>query len=428
MIPPVFWNACDYVLQYNFVIAHVAGTMNTAADFLSRTEVDPTEKLEMTNRNDIHTKAIEVNIQSSGIVEKEQIYVLPDDQIDENQLWEEKQNIRKQGQTETHNDPENAVSELQQFLKPKSGLISCSSGYFKDNARIRLEQNNDIVLRNLRAKIEGNPFDENELASDYRYQHYLQNITRIENQQEVLTRKYYTDTGTISHYQVLLPIQLLDKFLQALHGHKSNHPGITKMIQEARQKYYYSCIAKYIKKWVSNCQIFIQTKRINNHLLRTELLNCLEWDLGSEDILQMDILPNLRPSGGCDHIITAIDDFSKYLFAYPVTRSIATAVSRVIMDILRKHAYLPTTIITDLGTQFNAQVTHKVAVVLGIELKHATMKHTQTIGLLEITHASVKTHLKAATGEFGNNWHKYLPLAVFNHNTTYHASLGCEPS
>ena len=98
------------------------------------------------------------------------------------------------------------------------------------------------------------------------------------------------------------------------------------------------------------------------------------------------------------------------------------------MDTLCKDTCLPTTIFTDLGTQFNAQVTHEIAVVLGIELKHATMKHAQTIGLLERTHASVKTHLKAATGEFRKNWHKYLRLAVLDHNTTYHASLGCEPS
>ena len=189
MIPPALWNACDYVLQYNFVIAHAAGSMNTAADFLSRTEVDPTEKLEMTIRNDIHTKAIDVNIQSSGIVEEEQIYILSGDKIVENQLWEEKQNVRNQAQTETHNDPENEVAKLQQFHKPTSGLISISSGYFEDNTRIRLEQNNDVVRRNLRAKIEGNPFDENGLASDYRYQHYLQNITQIEIKQEVLTRK-----------------------------------------------------------------------------------------------------------------------------------------------------------------------------------------------------------------------------------------------
>ena len=43
LISPELWNACDLVLQYKFVIAHVAGSMNTAADFLSRTEVNPIE-------------------------------------------------------------------------------------------------------------------------------------------------------------------------------------------------------------------------------------------------------------------------------------------------------------------------------------------------------------------------------------------------
>ena len=47
----------------------------------------------MTIRNDIHTKAIEVKTQSTGIVEEEQIYVLPDDEVDENQLWEEKRKV-----------------------------------------------------------------------------------------------------------------------------------------------------------------------------------------------------------------------------------------------------------------------------------------------------------------------------------------------
>ena len=67
-------------------------------------------------------------------------------------------------------------------------------------------------------------------------------------------------------------------------------------------------------------------------------------------------------------------------------------------DILCKHTYLSTTIITDLGTQFIAQVTHEVTAVLGIELEYGTMKHAQTRGLLERTHATAKTHLKGATG------------------------------
>ena len=33
-----------------------------------------------------------------------------------------------------------------------------------------------------------------------------------------------------------------------------------------------------------------------------------------------------------------------------------------------------------------------------------------------------------ACGEYRRQWHKYLPLAVLNHNTTYHASICCEPT
>ena len=35
-IPPSLWNACDYVLQFNYKIAHITGSINTAADFLSK--------------------------------------------------------------------------------------------------------------------------------------------------------------------------------------------------------------------------------------------------------------------------------------------------------------------------------------------------------------------------------------------------------
>ena len=31
-------------------------------------------------------------------------------------------------------------------------------------------------------------------------------------------------------------------------------------------------------------------------------------------------------------------------------------------------------------------------------------------------------------GKYRRQWHKYLPLAVLNHNTSYHASIGCEPT
>ena len=67
IIPPALWNACDYVIQFNFVIAHIPGAQNTAADYLSRLEADPKDKLVMKIREDVQTLPIEINVQSAGV-------------------------------------------------------------------------------------------------------------------------------------------------------------------------------------------------------------------------------------------------------------------------------------------------------------------------------------------------------------------------
>ena len=54
-IPLALRNACDFVLQFNFKIAHLAGSVNTAADFLSRLELKVTEKIRLKMRENIQT-------------------------------------------------------------------------------------------------------------------------------------------------------------------------------------------------------------------------------------------------------------------------------------------------------------------------------------------------------------------------------------
>ena len=73
-IPPALWNACDYVLQFNFKIAHIAGSVNTAADFLSRLELKVTEKIRLKIREGIHTMPIEVTTSSSDVADEEQFF------------------------------------------------------------------------------------------------------------------------------------------------------------------------------------------------------------------------------------------------------------------------------------------------------------------------------------------------------------------
>ena len=425
MIPPPLSNACDFVLQFNFTIVHIPGKMNTAADFLSRLEVDPNEKIVLKIREDIPTKPIEVIIESTGIAQKEPVLFDTTDQqqTTEKKLWTRKEETR--------------------YAIPKDPPVITVSCYYANDlhkdttivniaqltkpSRILIEQDSDPTLLNFKREMSELPFDEQLLLNDARYMHYSKNKKRIINKDDILCRQYYNDIGEVNHSQVVLRGQLLKVLLQSLHGTAGKHPGISKMMQEIRQKYCFPSIATYVRKWVRDCEICIQDKRINNTRITPELICIPDWDLGPEHIMQIDLLPELSPSGGYENIIAARDVFSRHTFAYPVSNPTAVNTAKVIIDMTR-HVYLPTFNITDKGSVFVSQVIHEVVEILGINLKHATTKHAQTIGVLERAHATIKNPLKMASGEYRKQWHKYLPIAILNYNPTNHSTFDCEPS
>ena len=173
MIPPPLWNACDFVLQFNFTIAHIPGKMYTAADFLFRLEIDPNEKIILKNREDIPTKPIEVNIESTGIAQEETVFFYTTDQQEttEKELWSRKEEARNA----IPNDPpvitvscyhandlhkDTTIVNIAQVTKPSSILN---------------EQDSDPTVLNFKRKMLGLPFDEQILLNDARYMHYSRN-------------------------------------------------------------------------------------------------------------------------------------------------------------------------------------------------------------------------------------------------------------
>ena len=177
-----------------------------------------------------------------------------------------------------------------------------------------------------------------------------------------------------------------------------------------------------------SCRQCIRESRIDRSFNRLPLQNPNEHITAPEDAMQIGLVPELPPSGGNENILIAMDVFSRYLIAYPTSNQDAETIAKVLINIRTKHVYLPATLISDTGTAFMSQVIKEVAGVLGNTLKHAATKQAQTIGLLERSHASIKQALKIETGDRRSLWHKYINIAVLNYNTSYHTSIGCEPS
>ena len=374
-------------------------------------------------RGDIPTKPIEVNIESTGIEQEKPVFFDTTDQQEttEKELRSRKEEARKP----IPHDPPVITVSCYYANDPHKDTAIVNIAQLTKPSRILIEQDSDATLLNIKRQMMRLAFDEQIFLNDARYMHYSTNMKRIIIKDDILYRQYYNDLGEVSHLQVLLPGQLLKVLLQSFHGTAGKHPGISKMMQEIRQKYYFLSIATYVRNWVRGCEI---CKPINNTRITPELIHIPQWDLGPEDLMQIDLLPELPPSGGCENIITAIDVFSRYAFAYPVSSPTAVNTAKVIIDIMTRHAYLPTLFITDKGSVFISQVIHEVAEILGINLKHATTKHAQPIGVLERAHATIRTSLKMASDEYRKQWHKYLPTAILNYNTTYHSGTDCQGS
>ena len=77
------------------------------------------------------------------------------------------------------------------------------------------------------------------------------------------------------------------------------------------------------------------------------MLSNTEFTFGPEDCLEVDILPNLPSSNGYQHIITMMDVFSLYLFAYTTQYMTARTVRRCKDYVMTRQCYLPTVILTD---------------------------------------------------------------------------------
>ena len=158
----------------------------------------------------------------------------------------------------------------------------------KANARIRVEQDVDLVLKNMKLKILGQPHDAVLMTTDSRYKNYKANEDRIILTDSLLFRKYFGEAGSVKYYQIFIPKQLVKEVLRSLHGEFGKHPGIYLTIIAYREKNYFPKMAQLFREWVMSCEQCIRESRIDRSLTRSPLQNPKEHITAPGDAMQID--------------------------------------------------------------------------------------------------------------------------------------------
>ena len=62
-----------------------------------------------------------------------------------------------------------------------------------------IEQQNDVILHQLRLKLQKEDYSETILQQDPRYRHYCSQIDRLSVQDDIVIRDYYDETGNVQY-------------------------------------------------------------------------------------------------------------------------------------------------------------------------------------------------------------------------------------
>jgi transposase InsO family protein len=141
----------------------------------------------------------------------------------------------------------------------------------------------------------------------------------------------------------------------------------------------------------------------------------------------LDMVGKLHKSwpGGHVYMLVAVDKFTKWVEAAPITTQYSTAAINFIKSIVF-HFGVPHSIITDTGTNFTSKEFKSYCENMGIKLKFAFVAHPKTNGQVEKANGlicnGIKKRLLAPLEKAKHAWVDELPSVLWSLRTTPNAA------
>lgn len=222
-------------------------------------------------------------------------------------------------------------------------------------------------------------------------------------------------------------LALQTKLLSALHNSPvGGHSGIHATYQRAKKLYYWPGMKLAVELFVKQCSICQQAKHSNTK--PAGLLQPLKPPEAPWQEITMDFIEGLPLSHGANVILVVVDRLTKYSHFIPLHHPYtAASVAQLFMDHVVKLHGVPLTIISDRDKIFTSNFWKELFKSVGTQLHYSTAYHPQTDGQSERVNQCLEQYLRCAVQDRPRQWRKWLPMAEFWYNSSFHSTLGCSP-
>ena len=224
----------------------------------------------------------------------------------------------------------------------------------------------------------------------------------------------------------LLPLQFRQQVLDAYH--LIDHPGQAETKRRC-QNYYWPHMNKMISAFVKRCHPCLSTK---TNKQKQPHIGDFPVPQRRFSHIQVDVCGPLPPSRGYKYLLMVVCRSTRFVDAIPMTEATTEACANALLHGWVSRHGVASCCTSDNGVEFVSSVWKKMQEKLGIKLNYTSLYSPQTNGLIERQNSTIKTSLKAALVQMGEdykeNWYDFLPWVLLMKRTSFQKELGTSPA
>ena len=236
--------------------------------------------------------------------------------------------------------------------------------------------------------------------------------------------------GLLFHSSKLfIPFQpaLRSLLLQEFHNSPTGgHSGIRATINRLASTFAWPKLKSEVTSFIQQCHICQQVNYPTHKSYG--LLQPLPIPANAWQDVSMDFITHLPLSQGKTAIWVIIDRFTKFAHFIPLPPNFGAVLlaTLFLQNIYRLHG-MPRSIVTDRDPLFLSNIWKELFKQIGTKLQFSTAYHPQTDGQTEVVNRCLQSYLRCFAGDEPKYWHRYLYLAEYWYNTSYHSSINMSP-
>ena len=387
----------------------------TPTDYYNLTQyLDGEDNIISTSGSDIDIPSENNNITVSINPDLEQTQIVPQSRLMNVNTRKHKydnlasKDVKIKANTSQLNDDHSIKKNLSLESRDKLPLAANESSKLLHEQMITLQQN-DVTLASCR-----------EMADKQDSKFFV-------NQADKLLYRKTQMTGFNIH-QLVLPKEKRSEIMTLAHDtFEGGHFANKKTLLRIQSHFWWPSIAKDVQAYTQSCKHCQLGRRVTT-FDRIPISAVLRPPLFAS-ILSLDLIGPIEPasSRGHKYILSVVDHTTKW----PEISCLKSATARETCDALLPifaRIGVPTTIISDNGSNFIAELTKELYKVLRIELRTSSPFHPEGNSIAERWNASLKKLLRiVTTSDKPRQWDKQIVYLLWSFRTSVHSTLGVSP-